>query len=154
MFRAFRDLLNDILPPDTPAPPGEPSLRLAAAVLLMEVMRADGGGIGADERHAAAVALQEQFGLADGEWEPLLRQAEQESRTAYDYFRFTNPLDQQLAQPAKVDFIEAMWRVALADDQLGVAENSVIRQVAELLHVTHGEYIAAKLRAREAQGAA
>ena len=154
MLRAFRDLLNDILPPDSAAAPGEPPVRLAAAVLLMEVMRADGGGIAADERHAAAQALQAQFGLADGEWEPLLRQAEQESRTAYDYFRFTNPLDERLSQPDKAAFIEAMWRVALADDQLGVAENSVIRQVAELLHVTHGEYIAAKLRAREAQGAA
>jgi uncharacterized tellurite resistance protein B-like protein len=118
------------------------------------VMRADGGGSSADERHAAAVALQEQFGLADGQWEPLLHQAEQESRNAHDYFRFTNPLDEQLSQPAKVDLVEAMWRVALADDQLAVAENSVIRQVAELLHVTHGEYIGAKLRAREAQGAA
>ena len=154
MFRAFRDLLNDILPPDTKAAPGEPSLRLAAAVLLMEVMRAEGDGIAPDERRAAAQALQEQFGLADDEMDPLLRQAEQESRTAYDYFRFTNPLDEHLDQPAKIAIIEAMWRVALADEQLGVAESSVIRQVAELLHVTHGDYIAAKLRAREAQGAA
>ena len=35
---------------------------------------------------------------------------------------------------------------------LDANENHVISKVAELLHVTHGEYIGAKLRAKEAAG--
>ncbi|MCY1383643.1 Tellurite resistance protein TerB [compost metagenome] len=46
--------------------------------------------------------------------------------------------------------VEAMWQVAYADDHLDAHENHVISKVAGLLHVTHGEYIAAKMRAREA----
>ena len=43
-----------------------------------------------------------------------------------------------------------MWRVAYADSELAAHENHVLRRIAELLHVTHGDYIAAKMRARDA----
>jgi len=48
--------------------------------------------------------------------------------------------------------VEAMWQVAYADGVLDASENHVISKVADLLHVTHGEYIAAKMRAKEAAG--
>jgi uncharacterized tellurite resistance protein B-like protein len=41
-----------------------------------------------------------------------------------------------------------MWRVAYADRRLVPEENAVISKVADLLHVSHGDYIAAKLRAK------
>ena len=43
-----------------------------------------------------------------------------------------------------------MWQVAYADAHVDANENHTISKVAGLLHVTHGEYIAAKLRAKEA----
>jgi len=148
MFSTFKHFLDEVLEPDRgPAAPGVPSLRLAAAVLLVEVMRA-GGDITGDERAAARHALGLQFGLGPDEMEPLLQQAEQESLGAYDYFRFTNPLDEQLPHPQKIALVEALWQVAYADLELDAAENTVISKVADLLHVSHGEYIAAKLRAK------
>ena len=45
-----------------------------------------------------------------------------------------------------------MWQVAYADGDIGANENHLISKVAGLLHVTHGEYIGAKLRAKEAAG--
>jgi uncharacterized tellurite resistance protein B-like protein len=147
MFDALRDFLDDLAGPSAPAGSPVPSVRLAAAVLLMEVMRA-ADGITPPERAAAAAALCSQFGLAGGDAAPLLADAERESKSAYDYFRFTNVLDEHLAQPQKAAFIEAMWRVAYADLQLDMQENAVISKVAGLLHVSHDEYIAAKMRAK------
>ena len=46
--------------------------------------------------------------------------------------------------------VESLWQVAYADAHLDAHENHVISKVAGLLHVTHGEYIAAKLRAKDA----
>ena len=43
--------------------------------------------------------------------------------------------------------------VAYADGHLDAHENHLINKVAGLLHVTHGEYIAAKLHAKQASGA-
>ena len=148
MFDGFKDFLDEIIPHDTgPAGPGVPSLRLAAAVLLMEVMRAN-QTISAEERAAATEALGRQFGLAQEELAPLLLQAERESLAAYDYFRFTNPLDEQLSQPSKIALVDAMWRVAYADGKLDERENTVISKVADLLHVSHADYIAGKMGAK------
>jgi len=45
-----------------------------------------------------------------------------------------------------------MWRVAYADGNPDAYEMHVISRIADLLEVTHGEYIGAKLRAKEAAG--
>src|SRR4051812_22559100 len=113
MFAASKQLLHEIIPQDSPREEAL-SLRLSAAVLLMEVMRAS-DGLSGPEKRAASRALAEQFGLGEPETQVLLQQAEHESRAAYDYFRFTNPLDEQLTQERKRALVEAMWRVAYAD---------------------------------------
>jgi uncharacterized tellurite resistance protein B-like protein len=147
MFAMLKGLLDEIVPQEPPRQHALP-LRLAAAVLLMEVMRAS-DGISAQEKAAAAHALAEQLAVGEPEASLLLAQAEDESRAAYDYFRFTNPVDELLPHDRKVALVEAMWKVAYADGELDGAENAVISKVSDLLHVSHGEYIAAKMRARQ-----
>ncbi len=148
MFDALKKLLDGMAPRFAgPSTPAAPSVHLAAAVLLMEVMRAE-STISVEERAAAVRGLRTQFGLSQADIAPLLDGAERETQAAYDYFRFTNVLNDQLSQPQKIALVEAMWRAAYADLHLDPAENAVINQVAGLLHVTHGDYIAAKLRAQ------
>ncbi len=140
------------------APPGAESeadhahtVQLAAAVLIAEVMRAQ-PGVSPAERAAALAALQQRFALDAAELARLLAQAEAQAAQANDFFRFTSQLNERCSQPDKIALVEAMWQVAYADGQLDVHENHVISKVAGLLHVTHGEYIAAKLRARDQAG--
>lgn len=45
--------------------------------------------------------------------------------------------------------VEAMWQVAYADNRLAADERHLITKIADLLHVTHEEHIAAKMRAKE-----
>ncbi|MGE0333141.1 MAG: TerB family tellurite resistance protein [Ramlibacter sp.] len=124
------------------------TLQLAAAVLLAEVMRAQ-PEISPAERAAALAALQRRFALDADELARLLGQAEAQAAQANDFYRFTSRLNDHCSQPDKVALVEAMWQVAYADGALDAHENHVISKVAGLLHVTHGDYIAAKLRARE-----
>ena len=59
MFKTLKDLLDQIsreLAPDAPSPPGEHTLHLATAVLLVEVMRAT-PELHEDERDAVLRAL-------------------------------------------------------------------------------------------------
>jgi uncharacterized tellurite resistance protein B-like protein len=56
--------------------------------------------------------------------------------------------------PQKIAIVEHLWRVAYADGTLGAHENHLMRRVADLLHVPHGAYVSAKMRARQAAGAA
>lgn len=151
MLKTLKDLFDSLT---QPTPAGNAAQRahavqLAAAVLLVEVVRFDGK---ADEAERAAMvgALRSRFALANDEADRLLELAHSTSQTAYDYQRFTGSLNDHFTQPEKISLVEAMWQVAYADAHLDANENHTISKVAGLLHVTHGEYIAAKLRAKEA----
>ena len=129
----------------------EHSLQLATAVLLVEVMRSDANTSEA-ERTATLSALRQKFALTNAEMHPLLAQAEQAAHASNDYFRYTSAMNTHFTQAQKIQVVEHMWQVAFADGHLDANENHVISKVAGLLHVTHGEYIAAKLHAKQAAG--
>ncbi len=124
------------------------TLELATAVLLVEVMHTE-PGLKEAEKDAVLLALRRKFHLAQDELDRLLELAHETARTAYDYHSFTNRLNEQFTQDQKIQVIEAMWQVAYADGHVAAGENHVIAKVAGLLHVTHGEYIAAKMRAKQ-----
>lgn len=155
MLRTLKDLFDNLSASlATPAggqtrPEQEHTLQLATAVLLVEVMRAE-PTMADSERDAVLRALRVKFALAEDELQRLLELAHDTARTAYDYQRFTGQMNEHFTQEQKVRVVEAMWQVAYADAHLDVHENHVISKVAGLLHVTHGEYIAAKMRAKEA----
>lgn len=151
MFRTLKDLFDSFTQPSTTQSPAARAhaVQLAAAVLLVEVVRFDAAMDDA-ERAAMVTALRSKFALSDDELERLLELAVTTSQTAYDYQRFTSSLNDHFTQDQKVQLVEAMWQVAYADAHIDANENHTISKVAGLLHVTHGEYIAAKMRAKEA----
>lgn len=151
MFNTLKDLFDSFTQP-TPSqsPAGRAhTVQLAAAVLLVEVVRAE-AAMDEAERATMVTALRSKFALSDDELERLLELAVTTSKTAYDYQRFTSSLNDHFTQEQKIQLVEAMWQVAYADAHIDANENHTISKVAGLLHVTHGEYIAAKLRAKEA----
>lgn len=151
MLRALKDLFESFSAPAAGPAGEEHTLQLATAVLLVEVMRADPATSDA-ERQAVMAALRRKFPLADDELARLVELAEDRSRAAGDFYAFTSALNDRFSHPRKVRMVEYMWQVAYADGHLDEHENHVISKVAGLLHVTHGEYIAAKLHAKQAAG--
>ena len=111
-------------------------------------MRAD-PKLGADERRAVVAALRRKFALAEDELALLVELAEETARSSNDFYGFTSTINDGFSQPQKIRIVEHMWEVAYADGHLDAHENHLISKVAGLLHVTHGEYIAAKLHARQ-----
>lgn len=150
MFRSLLDFFQGSAPAAGETGPPTMSVELATAVLLVEAMRAD-QGTAPEERAAIERALQDRFGLAAAQVQELLAAAEDRSRHANDFFAFTHVLNERLTHAQKVQVVEQMWQVAWVDGSADPGESHVISRVAGLLHVTHGESIAAKLRAREAQ---
>ena len=153
MLKTLKDLFDSFAAPAAAQTASrlEHTLQLATAVLLVEVMRAD-PVLQLPERSAVLNALREKFSLADDELQQLVALAEQEAQSAYDYHRFTSSLNEHFSQEQKIRIVEYMWQVAYSDSHLDAHENHLISKVAGLLHVTHGEYIAAKMRAKEAGG--
>lgn len=154
MLRNLKDLFDSLMPAAPAQAPdsAEHTLQLATAVLLVEVMRAD-PEFGAAEREVVIRALRNKFTLANDEVARLLELAEQASREATDYFGFTSKINAEFGMEQKVRMIEYMWRVAYADGQLSAHENHLMRRVSDLLHIPHGAYVGAKMRAKEDAGA-
>jgi uncharacterized tellurite resistance protein B-like protein len=96
-------------------------------------------------------AVREKFELTHEEAERLIALAEEEMKQASDYFQFTSLINRHFTQEQKQRVIELMWRVAYSDARLSAHENHLMRKVADLLHIAHGDYIAAKMRAQSAQ---
>jgi len=151
MLKAIRDFFEQRIGAAAAPDDGAHRLRLATAALLVEVVRGD-GGIAPAELEALLAAIKARFDLEPGEAAELVALAESETRQANDYYQFTSLINRSFRPEEKLRVIELMWQVAYADATLSANEQHVLRKVAELLHVPHGDYIAAKMRAREAAG--
>jgi len=142
VLKALRDKLNDTLRSSDGGDPAERehALRLATATLLIEIVRADYRE-DLTENEAVFAELTRFFDLSEDEAAMLVRQAEQEADRAVTLQGFTRLLHERLSQNEKHAVIELLWRVALSDDHLDKHEDHLVRKLADLLYVSHGDLI-------------
>ena len=124
--------------------------RLAAAALLIEVVRSD-EQLSPEERDALLEAARRKFGIDGESAQQLIALAEVEAREAHDYYQFTSKINASFPVERKLRLIDELWRVAFADDAVHRHEEHLIRRVADLLHIPHSAFINSKLRAEAAR---
>jgi uncharacterized tellurite resistance protein B-like protein len=154
MLATLKDLFTALRPPAAgAAQDAEHALRLATAVMLVEVMRAD-ATLHEAERDAVQAALRSKFQLTDDEAARLAELAHDTVRTSTDLYAFTSRIDEQFDMPAKLRMVELMWGVAYADGHLSAHERHVMWRIADLLHIPQGAYHHARQRAQASAGRA
>ncbi len=126
----------------------EKPLQIATAALLIEMMRMD-DQISDVERDSVAETLGRMFDLASGQLQTLMDLAEQEARHASGYHQFTSLINKGFDAEQKIHIIENLWFVAMSDGHLDAHETHLMRKIADLLHVSHADYVAAKQKARQ-----
>ena len=141
MLRSLKDLFDRLAPPAAPAGlrDEEHLLQLAAAVMLVEVMRAD-ASLHDDERAAVFEALVDKFALAGDEAQRLVDLAHATAKQATDLFAFTSRINERFEMAQKIRMIEHMWRVAYADAHKDKHEEHLVRKVADLLHLSEVDF--------------
>jgi len=122
------------------------SIEVSCAVLLCEVMRAD-GIFSKEEQDTLTDILINQFNLTNIEVDTILAQALELSENASDFYQFTSQLNQYYSLTDRIKIVSLLWEVAYADDELASIEEHIIRKIADLLHLRHSEYIATKIAA-------
>ncbi len=122
----------------------EHRLRLAAAALLIEVSRAD-YTVDSAELRTIKTVLQTGLGISQQEIEELIALAGKAADKATSLYEFTRLINDHYSRQQKLQVIQSMWRIAYADDDLDKYEERLIRQVADLIHVPHKEYIRLKV---------
>lgn len=123
-------------------------LQLAVAALVVEMLEADQAS-SPGERRRALESLRQLLGLEREACDQLLDLAEREIDQAHDLYQFTSEINRSYSHDEKQGLVEQLWRVARADDVVHKYEEHLVRRVAELLHVSHREFIAAKLRSEQ-----
>lgn len=121
---------------------------LACAALLIEVINSDNE---LDERETEEflVLLQSSLQIPEEDLNDIMRLAEREARQATSLYEFTRLINDEYEYAEKVKLVENMWRVAFSDQQLDKYEEALIRKVADLLYVSHQDFIKTKLAARD-----
>jgi len=128
-----------------PADPGA-ERRLAAAVLLLEVARADHDHSEA-ERAALRAGLVRDFGVAETTVDALLEQAAARAKASVSLFDFVQALNRTMVPDDKRELLGLLWEVAHADGRVDPHEEHLLRRLADLLHLSHADFIRGKLSA-------
>ena len=125
----------------------EHALRVATALLLIEVAKADYAEDLAEDE-AMLRSLRQFFALDDEAAALLLDEARSTADRAVELQQFTRRLHEQLSVAEKQRVVEMRWQVALADSRLDKHEDHLVRRIAELLYVSHSDLIRIRNRVR------
>jgi uncharacterized tellurite resistance protein B-like protein len=125
----------------------EHALRVATALLLIEVAKADyADNLAEDE--VMLRSLKQFFALDDEAAALLLDEARSTADRAVELPQFTRRLHEQRSVAEKQRVVEMLWQVALADSRLDKHEDHLVRRIAELLYVSHSDLIRIRNRVR------
>ena len=122
-------------------------LDIATAALLIEVMTID-GNMDQEEMDSVKSNLSTILELSDDEIQELIDLSQEEVSDATSLYQFTKEINANFELQQKLDLMTALWQVALADDYLDKYEESILRKIADLIHLRHSEYIECKTKAR------
>ena len=125
----------------------EQGLRVATALLLIEVARADNADDFAED-DAMLAALRQFFALGEDETQLLLTEARRTADHAVELQQFTRRLHEQLSHAEKLRVVEMLWQVALANFKLDKFEDYTVRKIADLLYVSQSDLIRIRNRVR------
>ena len=108
----------------------------AAAALLVEAARLD-RNFDASEHGAIKHIIETKFGLSPEAAQELLDVAEGNKKVVYDDHMFLESIKQGFSQTEKLELIEMLWEISLADKKLDVLEEYLIWHTAEALGISH-----------------
>lgn len=133
---------------ETPARETEEALRhrlqLASAALLIETARADFTQDG-EEEAVMEKLLHTSLKLPAAEVHELMQQAGDKADESTSLYEFTRLINDHYLEEEKLQLIHNMWTVAWADGNIDKYEEHLIRRVAELIYVSHQDFIRSKL---------
>ncbi len=123
----------------------EASIEIPVLALLIEMSRADQDVDGREVEQLKSLATSH-FHLQGARLQEVLSAAERAADEAVSLFQFTRKLDRAFDAPEKVRIVEMLWRMAAADGRIDKHEEYLVRKIADLLHVSHSQFMRMKHR--------
>ena len=128
----------------------ESALRLATAVLMVDVARAD-HVFEESEFDRLLQLIQSHFDLSAEDAAELVNTANDKADEIVSVHDFTQLLHEHLDEDDKARIVDLLWRIAYADGRLDKYEDSLVLKISDLLYVSRGRVMRLK---HDAQAAA
>ena len=126
----------------------EQKKHVAAGVLLLEAAHIDNECSKEELEHIVAT-LKNKFSLSDSCVDDLLDLAHADRSQSVDLWQFTRHINRNFSSDEKREVMEDVWRIILLDGKLDKHEDYYAHKLANLLHLSNEQMIAAKLKARD-----
>ncbi|MCZ0928789.1 TerB family tellurite resistance protein [Vreelandella janggokensis] len=124
------------------------TLELASAALLFEIARADYDTSDA-ELEALRRMLLQRYQLSEADVDELMALAQDEVEDAVDHYQFVSLIKDHYDYEQRCELVALMWQLAWADGSVDALEEHRIRRLADLLYVSHSDFIRTKLLTEE-----
>ncbi len=151
MLQSINRFFDNYLKPSEASAEDSPNqadqLQLASAALMIELCRAD-QHFDEEETRKINSILRSRFDLSQDTLDELYELAQQEAEEATSLYQFTSLINEAYEYEAKIALIHNLWEVAYADGNLDRYEEHLIRRIAELLYVSHSDFIKTKLQVK------
>ena len=119
------------------------ALRMATAVLMIDVARAD--HVFDDSEFDSVLALVEKhFGLPPEDAAELVNDASDKAEELTSAHEFTQVLHRHLDEDEKARIVGLLWQIAYADGRLDKYEDALVRKISDLLYVSRGRVMRLK----------
>lgn len=121
----------------------EAALRLATAVLMIDVARAD-HVFDETEFDRVLRLIESHFDLPADEAAELFNSASEKADDLVSAHEFTKVLHEHLDEEEKTRIIGLLWEIAYADGELDKYEDSLVLKISDLLYVSRGRVMRLK----------
>ena len=127
----------------TSAADREAAVRLATAVLMIDVARADYVFEESEFDHVLNL-IEARFGLSPEEAAELVNEAGDKAEDLVSVHEFTQLLHKHLSEDEKANIVSLLWQIAYADGRLDKYEDSLVLKISDLLYVSRGRVMRLK----------
>ena len=126
----------------------EAALRLATAVLMIDVARAD-HVFEESEFDSMLQLIESHFELSAEQAAELVNAAGEKADDMVSLFEFTQRLHKHLDEQEKARIVSLLWQVAYADGRLDKYEDALVLKISDLLYVSRGRVMRLKHDAQQ-----
>jgi uncharacterized tellurite resistance protein B-like protein len=123
-------------------------LRIAAVLLLVEVMMAD-HHIDESEKQQLLRSTMDLLATNREDSLELIDQAIRQHDELVSLFDLTRVINLHFEQDRKIELLAHMWRIAYSDRHWDKYEEHLIRKVADLLYISHKDFIHARVQVQD-----
>jgi len=128
---------------DTSPADREHAIRLATAVLMVEVARSD-YEYDETEFELLLSLISRHFDVSSQDAIMLANEASIKSEELVSLYSFTQLLHMNLTEKEKSKIVSLLWKIAYADGRLDKYEDSMVLKISDLLYVSRGRVMRLK----------